>query len=111
MLEDPAWTINFRMLIRWVAPDSLIKRERQGERDRDRVGEEEREFVPGEREEGSLLASEDRPCPLSLTPNTVELIPVHGALSPRGGPVQDPVLIAPPHACCSQEDTAEGFLL
>ena len=26
-----------------------------------------------------------------LTPNTVELIPTLGALSPRGGPVQDPV--------------------
>ena len=29
---------------------------------------------------------------MSLTPNTVELIPTPGALSPRGGPVQDPVL-------------------
>jgi len=28
----------------------------------------------------------------ALTPNTVELIPTLGALSPRGGPVQDPVL-------------------
>ena len=28
----------------------------------------------------------------SLTPNTVELIPTLGALLPRGGPVQDPVL-------------------
>ena len=27
-----------------------------------------------------------------LTPNTVELIPTLGALSPRGGPVQDPVI-------------------
>ena len=27
-----------------------------------------------------------------LTPNTVELIHTLGALSPRGGPVQDPVL-------------------
>ena len=27
-----------------------------------------------------------------LAPNTVELIPSLGALSPRGGPVQDPVL-------------------
>ena len=31
-------------------------------------------------------------CLYALTPNTVELIPALGALSPRGGPVQDPVL-------------------
>ena len=38
---------------------------------------------------------EDRVLTLtSLTPNTVELIPTRGALSPRGGPVQDPVLTA-----------------
>ena len=30
--------------------------------------------------------------PYALTPHTVELIPTLGALSPRGGPVQDPVL-------------------
>jgi len=30
--------------------------------------------------------------PYVLTPNTVELIPTLGALFPRGGPVQDPVL-------------------
>ena len=30
--------------------------------------------------------------PYALIPNTVELIPTLGALSPRGGPVQDPVL-------------------
>ena len=30
--------------------------------------------------------------PYALTPNTVELIPALGALFPRGGPVQDPVL-------------------
>jgi len=30
--------------------------------------------------------------PYALTPNTVELIPTLGALFPRGGPVQDPVL-------------------
>jgi len=30
--------------------------------------------------------------PLCLTPNTVELLPTLGALFPRGGPVQDPVL-------------------
>ena len=29
--------------------------------------------------------------PDALTPNTVELIPTLGALSPQGGPVQDPV--------------------
>ena len=28
----------------------------------------------------------------ALTPNSVELIPTLGALFPRGGPVQDPVL-------------------
>ena len=28
-------------------------------------------------------------------PNTVELIPTLGALSPRDGPVQDPVLTVP----------------
>jgi len=28
----------------------------------------------------------------ALTPNTVELISTHGALFPRGGPVQDPVI-------------------
>ena len=28
----------------------------------------------------------------ALTPNAVELIPTLGALPPRGGPVQDPVL-------------------
>ena len=31
-------------------------------------------------------------CEDALTPNTVELIPTIGALSPRGGHVQDPVL-------------------
>ena len=31
-----------------------------------------------------------------LTPDTVELIPTLGALSPRGGPVQDPVLTRRP---------------
>ena len=30
--------------------------------------------------------------PYALTPNTVELIPTHGAFFPRGEPVQDPVL-------------------
>ena len=30
--------------------------------------------------------------PYALTPNTVELIPTLGALFPRGGPIQDPVL-------------------
>ena len=30
--------------------------------------------------------------PYDVTPNTVELIPTLGALFPRGGPVQDPVL-------------------
>jgi len=30
--------------------------------------------------------------PYAFTPNTVELIPTLGALFPRGGPVQDPVL-------------------
>ena len=30
--------------------------------------------------------------PAPLTPNTVEIIPTLGALSPRGGPVRDPVL-------------------
>ena len=30
--------------------------------------------------------------PYALTPNTVEPIPTLGALFPRGGPVQDPVL-------------------
>jgi len=30
--------------------------------------------------------------PYALTPNTVKLIPTIGALLPRGGPVQDPVL-------------------
>ena len=30
--------------------------------------------------------------PYALTPNTVELIPTLGSLSPRGGPVQDPFL-------------------
>ena len=32
--------------------------------------------------------------PYALTPNAVELIPTLGALSPRDGPVQDPVLTA-----------------
>ena len=32
----------------------------------------------------------------ALTPNTVELIPTLGALPPRGGPVQGPVLTRPP---------------
>jgi len=32
-----------------------------------------------------------------LTPNTVELIPTIGALFPRGGPVQDPVLTRAVH--------------
>jgi len=30
--------------------------------------------------------------PYALTPKTVKLIPTLGALFPRGGPVQDPVL-------------------
>jgi len=34
--------------------------------------------------------------PYALTPNTVELIPTLGALYPRGGPVQDPVLTTTP---------------
>ena len=53
------------------------------------------EPVPGE----SLLnravpSPPDSGCftPYALTPNTVELIPTLGALSPRGGPVQDPLL-------------------
>ena len=33
-----------------------------------------------------------RPCCTALTPNTANLIPTLGALLPRGGPVQDPVL-------------------
>ena len=33
--------------------------------------------------------------PYALTPNIVELIPTLGALSPLGGPVQDPVLTDP----------------
>ena len=37
------------------------------------------------------IPSEDKG-PYALTPNTVELIPTLGALFPRGGPVQDPVL-------------------
>ena len=37
--------------------------------------------------------------PYALTPNIVELIPTLGALFPREGPVQDPVLIAgSPHS-------------
>ena len=32
--------------------------------------------------------------PYALTPNTVELILTLGAIFPRGGPVQDPVLTA-----------------
>jgi hypothetical protein len=39
------------------------------------------------------------PLPYALTPNTVELIPTLGALFPRGGPVQDPVLTPAPHTC------------
>jgi len=43
-----------------------------------------------------LMASRGLPrqrwTPYALTPNTVELIPTLGALFPRGGPVQDPVL-------------------
>ena len=35
---------------------------------------------------------------LAVTPNTVELVPTLGALLPRGGPVQDPVLTAVPLA-------------
>jgi len=31
-------------------------------------------------------------CSETVAPNTVELISTLGALSPRGGPVQDPVL-------------------
>ena len=36
----------------------------------------------------------------ALTPNTVELIPTLGALSPRGGPVHDPVLTLSTGECC-----------
>ena len=36
-----------------------------------------------------------RLAPHALTPDTVELIPTLGALFPRGGPVQDPVLTVP----------------
>ena len=42
--------------------------------------------------------------PHALTPNTVELIPTLGALSPRGGPVQDPVLTA-----CEDESHERPF--
>ena len=34
--------------------------------------------------------------PDALTPNTVDLIPTLAALSPQGGPVQDPVLTPTP---------------
>ena len=40
----------------------------------------------------------------ALVPNTVELIPTLGAISPRGGPVQDPVLT-------STVDRLEDFCL
>jgi len=41
--------------------------------------------------DGKRRAAEDT-LVSALTPNTVELIPTLGALFPRGGPVQDPVL-------------------
>jgi len=40
-------------------------------------------------------ADDKVPLPLALTPNAVELIPTLGALFPRGGPIQDPVLTHP----------------
>ena len=43
--------------------------------------------TPGSR----VIKKRRRSAPLT-SPNTVELIPTLGALSPRGGPVQDPVL-------------------
>ena len=43
-----------------------------------------------------------------LTPNTVELIPTRGALSPRGGPVQDPVL-TPPSRCRTKREPLQRF--
>ena len=42
------------------------------------------------------LKADTRPLE-ALTPNTVELIPTLGALSPRGGPVQDPFLTRGAH--------------
>ena len=36
--------------------------------------------------------------PYALTPNTVDLIPTLGALTPPGGPVQDPVFILGPES-------------
>jgi len=43
---------------------------------------------------GPALRAEDKG-PYALTLNKVELIPTLGALSPRGGPVQEPALIHP----------------
>ena len=56
---------------------------------------------------------------LYTTPNTVELIPTLGALFPRGGPVQKPVLTLPlvrsqGHACShasSQRDRDREFFI
>jgi len=52
--------------------------------------------LPLPREKGSTpSAAEAVPRPYALISNTVELIPTLGALFPRGGPVEDPVLTLP----------------
>jgi len=47
--------------------------------------------------------------PYALTPNTVELIPTLGALSPRGGPVQDPVLTVRAHRFRANMEQHDSF--
>ena len=51
-----------------------------------------REGLPGEGLAPRRLPPHWYKGPYALTPNTVELISTLGALPPRGGPVQDPVL-------------------
>ena len=86
--------------------------EREGGRERER--ERERESAPERKKQrclnpslwtgpalqrrprGELRPAVRPPALRPLTPNTVELIFTLGALFPRGGPVQDPVLTPPP---------------
>ena len=74
--------------------DSVLKLASRSHASRDDVPWRQRfTFYP---QQGNILPCTPAQLPPTaltpLTPNTVELIPTLGALSPQGGPVQDPVL-------------------
>jgi hypothetical protein len=47
----------------------------------------------------------------ALTPNTVELIPALRALSPRGGPVQDPRTLRNPKLIRNHIDSSRAIVI